>query len=105
MSPVLDEGSMVHAKIISVRHKQKLLGAVPVIEFEVLDEGPHLGVHVIGRPERKLFDWMATILGYSRAFVETCCRIDRILNQPCRIVIGITGTLRPRCVVRDVLPV
>lgn len=105
MSLELDEGTTVHCKVVGVHEQGKFPGATPVIEFEVLDEGPHLGVHLTGKPERLLCDWIGTILGYSRSFVQERVRPERILNRPCRVVIGKTKGLRQRLIVRDVLPI
>lgn len=105
MSLELDEGTTVHCKVVAVREEGNLLGTKPVIEFEVLDEGPHLGVHLVGMPERRLPDWVGTILGYSRSFVQGRVRLERILNHPCRVLIGRTTGFRQRVVVLDVLPI
>lgn len=105
MTPVLDRGQTVHVKVVGVRQELKLRGEKVVIEFEVLDEGPHLGAHLVGKPDRKLWDWMGTILNYNRSWVGPQVRLERILNHPCRVVIGLSGRRRHRYIVEDVLPI
>lgn len=102
--PELDAGEAVHVKVVDVRQRATLRGDEVVIEFEVLDEGPHLGAHLTGKPDRRLSKWMGTILHYNRSYVEAHVPTERILNHYCRAVVGVTGRLRHRNFVTDVLP-
>lgn len=93
----MDPGMTLHVKVVDVVSER----GRPVIEFEVLDEGPHLGEHLQGHPAEDLSVWMATILD---SFNERALPVDRLLHRSCRAVIGVRGRLRQRCVVSRVLP-
>lgn len=93
----MDPGQTVHVKVVDVAANR----AGPVIEFEVIDEGPYLGEHLQGHPADDMEQWMEAIFD-SR--VERPAPMERILHRSCRAVIGITGRIRHRPVVEDVLP-
>lgn len=93
----MDPGQTVHVKVVDVAADR----AGPVIEFEVLDEGPYLGEHVQGHPADELEQWLAAIFDTT---VEPAVPVERILHRYCRAVIGVTGRIRRQCIVQDVLP-
>lgn len=93
----MDPGQTVHVRVVDVAADR----GGPVIEFEVLDEGPHLGEHLQGHPADELEQWLDAIFDSP---VERPGRLERIIHRTCRAVIGVTGRVRRRCVVEDVLP-
>lgn len=92
----------VHARVVGVRHSPIGLGVS--IDFEVLDEGPHLGELVSGKPENSLWKWIRAAASPQAITPGAAPGIEDMLNRPCRIVVGLTGNLRRRSTVRDVLP-
>jgi hypothetical protein len=96
----LDPGQTVHVKVV----KAGLRGGEPVIEFVVLDEGPAQGQRVVGRPD-DVSAWIGAILDYNVSYVDqVAVPMERIVHRTCRAVIGWTGRLWPRAVVKSVLP-
>lgn len=94
----LGVGDTVHVKVVEAAQR----GGEPVIEFEVLDEGPHLGEHLVGRPRYRVRDWARTLLDGSPH--SEGAPLSSLRRRTCRAVIGVSGRLRPQCIVEDVLP-
>lgn len=94
----LGVGDTVHVKVVDVAEH----GGEPVIEFEVLDEGPYLGKHLVGRPRCRVRDWARTLLEGSPH--SDVVPLSRLRRRTCRAVIGVSGGIEPQCIVEDVLP-
>jgi hypothetical protein len=96
-----DSGQTVHVKVVDVRGS----GGDPVLEFEVLDEGPLLGERLEGRPDCHVTGWVGTLLDRTSAHVEDAhVPVERVLHKCCRAVIGVSGRVRQHHFVKAVLP-